>query len=140
MTPEEAAGLLDAMDPRVPPTEELGALTRRLFDRAPRGDWQILRRQVLEGAQKHQCLANAEEWVRRHPGRPLGLRLRLLRLRPLLRHVRFTPHVAVYTAAGEWLDVTPHHALDDHPFLPHAGAEDEFQKAFANGPMDLICR
>jgi hypothetical protein len=140
MTPEEVAGFLDAMDPRLPPTEELRTLTRELFERVSRGDGRILRRQVFEGAEKHQCLENAAEWVRSHPGDRLVYGYVYFDFRPLLRHVRFTPHVAVCTAAGEWLDVTPHNALDDHPFLPHTGTEEEFGIAFTNGPMDLICR
>jgi len=40
-----------------------------------------------------------------------------------LPHVGFTPHVAVQTENGEWLDVTPHNPVDDYPFLQHAGTE-----------------
>jgi hypothetical protein len=43
----------------------------------------------------------------------------------------------VQTENGEWLDVTPHNTLDDHPFLQHADTEQEFDAAFLHGPMDL---
>jgi hypothetical protein len=57
-----------------------------------------------------------------------------------LRHVRFTPHVGVFSAERELLDVTPHGARDDHPLLQHPGTDEQFQAACAFGPMDLIYR
>lgn len=135
---EEKAGLRDIYTPRRPPTDELRALAHRLFDRWEAGDGQILLRQHLEGAQMHECFANAMAWLNAHPGHALLYGFLLLNFGARVPYVRFVPHVAVYTDEGEWLDVTPSNTAGDYLFLPHRGTEQEFSTAFNNGPMDFI--
>ena len=137
---EEQAAVRASFMRHIPPTEELRALTRQLFARARFGDGRILRRQNFEDARIHECFKNAVAWVEAHPGDRLLYGFVYFHFNYQLPHVRFTPHVAVLANTGEWLDVTPHNALDDHPFLQHAGTEQEFETAFRHGPMDLAYR
>lgn len=76
--------------------------------------------------------------VNLHPGHRLVFGFFYFHFDYRLSHVRFMPHVAVQTEDGECLDVTPHNASGDHLFLQHAGTEEEFDRAFQHGPMDLI--
>jgi hypothetical protein len=48
--PAEQAALRDTLTQRVPPTDDLRALTRHLFDRGRVSGERILRRQHFEGA------------------------------------------------------------------------------------------
>jgi hypothetical protein len=52
--PEDQAVVRESYIQHVPPTEELRALTRKLFARARMGDGRILRRQAFEGATVHE--------------------------------------------------------------------------------------
>jgi hypothetical protein len=140
LSDEEKAGVRDLFTQRIPPTDELRVLTQQLFDRVRHGDGRILRRQNFEGAQIHECFDNAVAWVAAHPGDRLAFGFIYFDSGYRFPHVRFTPHVAVLTANGDWLDVTPHAALDDHPFLQHAGTDQEFDAALAHGPMDHVYR
>src|ERR1700682_2791361 len=126
LSPEEQAAVRDSFTQRIPRTDELRVLTHQLFDRVRRGDWRILRRQNLEGAKVHECFNNAVAWVQAHQGDRLVYGFIYFHFGYRLPHVRFTSHVAVLTENVEWLDLTPHNALDDHPFLQHAETEQEF--------------
>jgi hypothetical protein len=140
LTDEEKAAVRDSFTQHIPPTEKLRALTRQLYQRARFGSARALRRQQFDGAQIHECAANARAWVAAHPGDLLAPGYIYFDFAESLPHVRFTPHVGVRTAAGECIDVTPHNALDDHPFLPHTGPIEVFDAALRNGPMDLVYR
>jgi hypothetical protein len=137
---EDEDALRDALDQRVSPTCELRQLTRQLFERRRAGEGRILQHQDFEGARIHDCFNNAVAWAEAHPGHALVYGFLYYDYQYELRHVRFVPHVVVQTENGEWLDVTPHHAEDDHPFLQHAGTEQEFQAAMLHGPMDHVYR
>jgi hypothetical protein len=141
LSEEEKAGVRDSFTPgHIPPTDELRGLTRQLFARARAGQGRILRREAFEGARINECIDNATAWVEAHPGTALVFGFLLNDFGYRLGHVRFTPHVAVKTERGDWLDVTPHNAFYDHLFLQHAGTDEEFFAAFEHGPMDLIYR
>jgi len=68
MNEDDRAALRDARTQRVPPTEELRALTRQLFARALRRDGWIVRRENFEGAQILECCNNALAGSRRIRG------------------------------------------------------------------------
>jgi hypothetical protein len=140
LSPEDQAAVRASYTQHIPPTDELRALTHQLFVRASAGDGRILRREDFMGANVHECLNNAIAWVKAHPGHRLVYGFLFFHFGYQLPHVRFTPHVAVETENGEWLDVTPHNAEDDYPFLQHAGTEPEFAAALQHGPMDLVYR
>ena len=137
---EEKAGLRDIYTPRMPPTDELHALSHRLFAQWEAGDGRILRRQNFEGAVINQCFDNAMAWVNAHPGHALLYGFLVLNFGDRVPYVRFVPHVAVYLDQAEWLDVTPSNTIDDYFFLPHRRTEEEFAAAFEHGPMDFIYR
>jgi hypothetical protein len=141
LSDEEKAAVRDSFTPgHIPPTKELRALTAQLFARARAGEGRILRRQEFEDAKIHECFNNAMAWVEAHPGHALVYGFLLNDFQGLLGHVRITPHVAVRTESGEWLDVTPHDAFYDYRFVQHAGTEQEFSDALQYGPMDFVYR
>ena len=90
--------LRDARTQRVPPTEELRALTRQLFARALRRDAWILRRENFEGARILECCNNALAWVEAHPGHLLVYGFLYADFGLQLTHVRFIPHCATGSA------------------------------------------
>src|SRR5579862_7986448 len=98
MNEEEQAALRDILTLRIPPTEELRALTRQLFTLARGGAGHILRRQVFEGALPHECRTNAVRWVETHPRSARLPGFILFTFGWELRHVRFVPHVGVFSA------------------------------------------
>jgi len=58
-----------------------------------------------------------------------------------LRRVRFTPHVVVATDTLDLLDVTPHNASGNCPFLQHhPDGLALVDVALERGPMGLIYR
>lgn len=139
LSEEDKVAVREAFTRRLPPSEQLRALTDQLFARARARDGRVLRRQPFGDAKIHDCFNNALAWVKAHEGHAL---LRGYLFNPLgwsFPHVRFTPHVAVRTETGDWIDVTPHGAVDDYLFLQHAGTDEEFDAAFKHGPMDFIC-
>jgi len=133
LSPDDRAALRDILTQHIPSSDELRALMRHLVARVRVGDGRILRRQNFEGAKAHECFDNAVSWVKVHPAHRLVYGFLYFDVGYGLPHVRFTPHVAVQTENGQWLDVTPHNALDDHPFLQHPGTEQEFG-AWPDGP------
>jgi len=42
------------------------------------------------------------------------------------RFLRFTPHALVEVEDGTLVDITPHGATQDYPFLRHIGTYEEF--------------
>lgn len=140
LSEEDKDAVRDSFKQRIPPTADLRALAESLFKRAQLGDGRIPARQAFETAKIHECLKNAVAWVEAHPGHRLVYGYTFFHFEYGFPHVRFTPHVVVETEAGEWLDVTPHNSLEEHPFLQHAGAEAQFHAALDNGHMDHVYR
>jgi hypothetical protein len=75
----------------------------------------------------HYCFENVDYWVRCSPQckRVDGFVYFDYR-RWGLGFVRFVPHAVVEVEDGTLVDITPHGASDDYPFIRHVGTEEEF--------------
>jgi hypothetical protein len=139
MNKEELAALRDLLTLRIPPSQELRELTRRLFAR--RGEGVVLPSVHFDGVQIHMCADNVAAWTSAHPDDRQVNGYLLFDIDYMFRHVRFTPHCVVKAAAdGHLFDISPYAHETPHPFISHQGPDEEFWRAFDHGPMDFVYR
>jgi len=128
-------------EPNPPQSAVLKELVGSLYQR--RSEGVILRRATASigewRPQIHWCEKNVEAWVRFNPQHKRADGYVFFDYRFWgLGFVRFQPHVVIENEAGELVDITPHEAADDHPFIRHIGSRDQFAAALEHGPLDLI--
>ncbi len=96
------------------------------------GDWEPM---------AHCCAGNVDYWVRHNPDYRRVDGFLMLDYRPVgLDFVRFLPHCALEDRSGVLVDITPHHASEDYPFIRNMGTRAEFM-ALMDGErfgLDLI--
>jgi hypothetical protein len=94
-------------------------------------------------AQEHYCFDNVDKWVSHRPQHKRVDGFLMFNYLPLgLRFVRFTPHCVIEVENGSLVDITPHEASADYPFIRHTGTADEFIEIHraqgSNTGLDLI--
>lgn len=75
--------------------------------------------------QPHYCHDNVKAWVEHNPQNRHVYGFVFFDLRPI-GYVEFAAHSAVELEDGMLVDITPHNASQDYPFLRHTGTFDEF--------------
>ena len=91
--------------------------------------------------QPHECVQNIETWARHNPQhkRVDGFVYFDYTFRGF---VRFSPHCVLENEQGELVDITPHKASDDYPFIRHSGSREEFEALLeqqgTNFGLDLV--
>ena len=75
----------------------------------------------------HYCFDNVEAWISHKPAHKPVLGYSYFNCLPWgLNFVRFVPHALVEVEDGGLVDITPHGASDEYPFIRHTGTRDEF--------------
>jgi hypothetical protein len=75
--------------------------------------------------QPHYCHDNVKAWVEHNPQHKHVYGFVYFDI-SLLGYVEFAAHSAVELENGTLVDITPHNASQDYPFLRHTGTFDEF--------------
>lgn len=75
--------------------------------------------------QSHYCHDNVKAWVEHNPQHKQVYGFVFFDL-SLVGHVEFAAHSAIELEDGVHVDITPHNASGDYPFLRHTGTFDEF--------------
>lgn len=81
------------------------------------GDWE---------PKVHECHDNVKYWVERNPEHKHVFGFVLFDLRALNGCLRISAHSVVEDENGVLCDITPHDALEDHPFIRNTGSMDDF--------------
>jgi hypothetical protein len=84
------------------------------------GEWQ---------PQPHKCYDNVDYWIAHHPEHRRVNGFVFFDHRLLLGYLEFAAHCVFENEAGELVDITPHGAERDHPFIRHNGTDAEFHEA-----------
>lgn len=94
------------------------------------GDWKPVR---------HYCHDNVAYWVAHKPEHKHVYGFIYFDHRLLLGCHRLCAHSAVENESGELVDITPHDASADYPFIRHLGTEEEFKLIAARelGQIDI---
>jgi hypothetical protein len=80
--------------------------------------------------QMHYCHENVRDWVKYNPQHKHVFGFVFFDL-SRFGYVEFQPHSVIEMEDGTLVDITPHQASDDYPFLRHTGSDDEFAAAAA---------
>jgi hypothetical protein len=129
----------------VPPSPEVRQILLALYARRHEGV--RLRRATASigewKPQEHYCFQNVEAWARFNPHHKRVDGFVIFDYTVWgLGFVRFTPHCVIENEEGELVDITPHQASDDYPFIRHTGTQEQFQALLGeqgtNIGLDLI--
>ena len=91
---------------------------------------------------KHYCHNNVGSWVKHNSQHKHVFGFVYLEVFAILGYVQFAPHSVVEIGDGSLVDITPHDAEFNYPFLRHIGTAAEFaaiaQKGNLNIPLSVI--
>ena len=117
--------------------EEYRQFTRALYDRRHEG---VLPRRAKVGIGDwgpaiHECYRNVDIWVHHNP-RYRGIDgFIYFDWLAVLGFIRFQPHAVIENENGELVDITPHGAEGDYPFIRHVGTREEYDAFCERTPL-----
>ena len=129
----------------VRPSDEVRQFLLTLWQR--RGEGVLLKRASVSigtwKSQEHYCFDNVDTWVNHRPEHKRVDGFMMFNyLGWGLGFVRFTPHCVIEVEDHSLVDITPHRASTDYPFIRHTGTMDKFIEILGeqgtNVGLDLI--
>jgi hypothetical protein len=83
------------------------------------GDWR---------PQPNMCYSNVDYWIEHHPHHKRILGFAYFKM-SLFSPPRFAAHCVVEIEDGRLIEITPHGAMGNYPFIRHTGTFELFQEA-----------